>query len=339
MNAPNPAANLTADMLQEIELDLKQSLDLTKHWLPTAVEEMIRYHLGWENSADHSGKRVRPLMTLLCCQAAGGDWKSALPAASAIEWIHNFSLIHDDIQDRSEIRRGRPTVWKNWGNAQAINTGDAVFALARLTTLRLLEHEISADKVLETHRILDETSIALTRGQHLDIAFEGADRVTTDEYFEMISGKTAALLGASCQIGALLSQATEAQVEAYRSFGHNLGLAFQVIDDLLGVWGKTETTGKSTADDLRAHKKTLPIIHGLLHSSEFHRIWSAGTHREEVFIQMRQLLDEAGSQEFTTKWAQRFTDDAMGSLEAAKPLEPAAANLSSLAARLLQRVA
>lgn len=338
MNTSQLDSNQTSEMLSAIEADLHESLQLAGNWLPPLVVEMIRYHLGWEDPQEATGKRVRPLMTLLCCQAAGGEWRTILPAATAVEWTHNFSLIHDDIQDRSEIRRGRATVWKNWGDAQAINTGDALFALARLTTQRLVP-KIAPDKVLAVHRILDETSLALTRGQHLDISFEAQEHVTTDEYLEMIRGKTAALLGAACQLGALLSPAPEVEIEAYHSFGVNLGLAFQVIDDLLGVWGETETTGKSTADDLRTRKKSLPIIHGLEHSEEFHHAWSADEHNQENLNQMKKLLDDAGSREFTQRWAQQYTDKAMASLNAAKPLEPAATALSRLAARLLQRVA
>jgi geranylgeranyl diphosphate synthase type I len=338
MNVTNRETDLTSEMLNAIEADLQESLALARNWLPAAVEEMIRYHLGWEDLHEGTGKRVRPLITLLCCQAAGGDWCTIIPAAAAVEWIHNFSLVHDDIQDRSEIRRGRPTVWKKWGNAQAINTGDAIFALARLTTHRLLVGH-PPEKVLSAHRLLDETSLALTRGQHLDISFEQKEHVQPEQYLDMIGGKTAALLGAACQLGALLSPASDDEQEEYRSFGVNLGLAYQVIDDLLGIWGKTEATGKSTADDLLKRKKTLPVIYALENSDNFRRAWTTAEHSQENINHMKKWLDEAGSREFTVRWAEFYTDKAMASLDAAKPLEPGASALSELAARLLQRVA
>ncbi len=332
-------AGTNREMLAAIEAELRSILVTAGDWLEPGIEEMIVYHLGWASPEEPQGKRIRPLLTLLCCQAAGGDWQSALPAAGAIEWIHNFSLIHDDIQDQSEIRRGRPTVWKVWGGAQAINTGDAIFALSRWSTQRLLKNNFSPDTVLEVHRLLDETGLALTRGQHLDILFESTDNVTTDGYLRMIRGKTAALLKTACELGALLSPASDRQIKNYGGFGDNLGLAFQVIDDLLGIWGSSMMTGKSSADDLQTRKKTLPIIHGLAHSIEFKQTWSAEHHSEEDIASMKDLLREIGSRQFTTQWAEHHTQEAMSSLSSANPLEPAASNLSSLAARLLQRSA
>jgi geranylgeranyl diphosphate synthase type I len=332
---PDHHDEFSAELLAAIEADLHDSLDMASEILPSSIQEMISYHLGWQNSKEASGKRIRPLMTLLCCQAAGGNWEAALPAASAIEWIHNFSLIHDDIQDRSELRRGRPTVWKIWGSAQAINTGDAIFALSRLVTQRLVA---IPEKVLSVQKILDETSMALTAGQHLDISFEDTDEVTIEEYLEMISGKTAALLGAACRIGALLATNLDELIDAYASFGANLGMAFQIIDDLLGVWGVPETTGKSSVDDLQSRKKTLPVIHGLEHSSEFKRVWSTEQQGDKNISSMKQLLQETGSLDFTRKWAEHYTQASLSSLETADPLEPASTDLAGLAARLLQRI-
>ena len=333
---PVQADDLMEQMLSAIEHDLKESLEATNQWLPSGVHEMISYHLGWQETETRTGKRLRPLMTLLCCQASNGDWRQALPAAAAIEWIHNFSLLHDDIQDHSEMRRGRPTVWKIWGTAQAINTGDAIFALSRLTTLRL---NVKPEKILAVHRILDETSLALTCGQHLDISFEQMSQVTTEQYLEMIAGKTAALLGAACRLGALLSPADDQQIEHFHAFGENLGLAFQVIDDLLGVWGSSEMTGKSSADDLRNRKRTLPIIHALEHSNEFKKAWSADENSAADISTLKKWLDEAGSRDFTVAYAKHFTENATSALEAAEASQPAGGHLAALAARLLQRVA
>jgi geranylgeranyl diphosphate synthase type I len=333
---PIPDDDLVEQMRSAIESELKDSLQAAREWLPSGIREMISYHLGWQEAATVSGKRVRPLMTLLCCEASNGDWRQALPAAAAVEWVHNFSLLHDDIQDQSEMRRGRPTVWKIWGTAQAINTGDAIFALSRLTTLRL---KVSPEKILRVHRILDQTSLALTRGQHQDISFEQAPEVTIEQYLEMIAGKTAALLGAACQLGALLSPADDQQIAHFHAFGENLGLAFQVIDDMLGVWGSSEVTGKSAIDDLRSRKRTLPVIHGLEHSKEFKKAWSAGQSGGDHIALLKKWLDEVGSREFTAMFAQRYTQDATSALEAAEPSEPAGSQLSALTARLLQRVA
>ncbi len=158
---------------------------------------MLGYHLGWTNSpasagaASPTGKRVRPLLCLLCAAAAGGDWRQALPVGAALELIHNFSLIHDDIQDNSPLRRGRPTIWKLWGQAQAINAGDAMFTLAHLAPQRLLAQGVAPEVVLATLAELNFTCLELTQGQHLDMNFEQRTAVTAAEYLAMIEKKPA----------------------------------------------------------------------------------------------------------------------------------------------------
>jgi len=186
---------------------------------------MVEHHFGWRDAAAKKGKRVRPFLLLLVHEAAGGRWQQALPAAVAVELIHNFSLIHDDIQDRSETRRGRPTVWARWGKAQAINAGDALFAQA-FAVMAPLQEAFGPQRALEAMRVLAQACVALVQGQVLDLAFETRSAVT---------GR----------------------------FGETLGLAFQVWDDYLGIWGDPAKTGKSAADDLIAGKKTLPVLYGL----------------------------------------------------------------------------
>lgn len=228
--------------------------------------QTMQYHMGWlddalQPTADVRGKRLRPIFCLLCCQAAGGDWRAALPAAAAIELIHNFSLIHDDIEDESQRRRGRPAVWSRWGLAQGLNAGDAMWTVAHLAAYQLMDEGHEPALVLCLARELDETCLALCRGQYLDLAFEERHQVSYKEYMHMITGKTASLLAASCAVGAMLAGADVAQVEAYGDFGRELGLTFQIIDDLLGIWGDTQVTGKSAASDLLAKKKTLPVVY------------------------------------------------------------------------------
>ena len=172
-----------------------------------------------------------------------------LPAAAAVELVHNFSLVHDDIEDNSDKRRGRTTVWKKWGMPQGINAGDGLFVLSNLA-LTDLEAGYPAQTILRAAKILHATCLDLTRGQFLDISYEDRADLTVEDYWPMVSGKTAALLSACCQIGALLGGADEARQEAYRAFGYYLGLAFQVQDDILGIWGNEALTGKSAASDL-----------------------------------------------------------------------------------------
>ncbi|MCX6068414.1 MAG: polyprenyl synthetase family protein, partial [Chloroflexi bacterium] len=216
---------------------------------------------GWtgENAGpEATGKRIRPLLVLLASAASGGNWQSALPAAAAVELLHNFSLIHDDIQDNSDKRRGRSTVWVKWGMPQAINAGDGLFVLSNLAITDLIT-SYPAEIVVKAAQILHETCLDLTRGQYLDISYENRLDLGVEDYWPMISGKTAALLSSCCQIGALLGTSDESTLEAYRSFGHYLGLAFQVQDDILGIWGNEAVTGKSVASDLVKGKKSLPV--------------------------------------------------------------------------------
>ena len=172
---------------------------------------MLTYHMGWEGEGagpEAQGKRIRPLLVLLCAEAAGGNWRAALPAAAAVELLHNFSLIHDDIQDNSPLRRNRPTVWVKWGAAQAINAGDVLFTLAFLA-LQDLAGTLPPQNVLLASHILQETCLRLTEGQYLDMSYETRPALPLDAYWPMIGGKTSALLACCCELGALVGGAEE----------------------------------------------------------------------------------------------------------------------------------
>ena len=229
---------------------------------------MMQYHMGWLDAEFRpvqapAGKRIRPLLCLLACAAAGGEPRNAVPAAIGLELLHNFSLIHDDIEDDSPTRRHRPTVWKVFGMPQACNAGDGMFSLAHLAFHRLLERDVPAAAVLAALRIFDETCVALTEGQYLDMSFETRLSVSVDEYLSMSAGKTGALLAAAPQIGATVAGADAGVVETYRQFGAALGRAFQLQDDILGIWGDEAVTGKSAASDILAKKKTLPVLYAM----------------------------------------------------------------------------
>lgn len=330
--------DLLAAMLESIEDDLQLSIRTLKDAPYQEMSEMIEYHLGWHEASPASrGKRFRPLLTLLCCQAAGGDWRSALPAASCIELIHNFSLIHDDIQDESDLRRGHPTVWKRWGVAQAINTGDAVFVLARLAGQRLIETGIPPATSLQALTVIDQECLNLTRGQFLDLDFEKRESVSESDYTEMISGKTCALLRASAQCGAIIAGTAPQSIEYYRTYAHHLGMAFQIVDDILGIWGEAEVTGKSSEGDLRSRKKTLPVIYGLEHSPKFSQIWASERSSAGDIEGMRLALENAGADRHARQMADEATSLALRSLKSASPEEAAASELEDLATRLLAR--
>lgn len=303
---------------------------------------MIHYHMGWADADLHvahgnSGKRIRPLLCLLSCAAAGGDWQQALPAAAAIEILHNFSLVHDDIEDNSPTRRGRATLWSLWGQPQAINTGDAMFALAHLGLARLADRGVPSETVVRAWRRFDETCVDLTRGQYVDMSFETQDGVEVAEYVAMITGKTSVLVSLAAELGALIAGADESRTRHFADFGLNLGLAFQVQDDILGIWGDESVTGKSVATDIKTRKKTLPVLYGLSHSHALCELY-AGIGNDDDFVRRAvAMLDESGARLYATSEAERYTAAAISNLASARPAEPAATALRQLTDQLLRR--
>jgi geranylgeranyl diphosphate synthase, type I len=324
------------EMLEQLEGELKRSVERFDPRFYAEMHSMIAYHLGWEGNAGR-GKRVRPLLTLLCCQGAGGVWQAALPAASAVELIHNFSLLHDDIQDRSETRRGRPTVWTRWGVPQAINTGDALFVLAHLAWGALRSRGASPQTSLAAREMLENACLRLTEGQYLDMNFETESRVSQERYLEMIEGKTAALLSAATGLGACVAEASPDIVAYYAAFGRHLGLAFQILDDILGIWGDPAVTGKPAGDDLLCRKKTLPVILGLERSADLARWWDAKDGALPPLGEMQAAMEAEGVLDEVNAAAAVHTEQALAALGQAAPAAPSAAQLRGLTLSLLQR--
>jgi geranylgeranyl diphosphate synthase, type I len=256
-----------SDLLAEIEDEMRSVItEQDGHARP--LYEMLSYHLGLDEVDGPRGKRLRPLLGLLAYQALGGDYRKSLPAAAAVELGHNFSLVHDDIEDSDRERRHRPTLWALWGVPLAINAGDALFALSRLALYRLMkEEEYEPQKLLDVMRVYDETCLALCEGQYLDISFERRTDVTIDEYLEMITKKTAALIGAAVETGAMMATDDASVVAAFRRFGNDLGVAFQIADDLKGSFWRSEDSGKPEAGDIRKRKKTFPVVWALQHAA------------------------------------------------------------------------
>jgi geranylgeranyl diphosphate synthase type I len=296
---------------------------------------MLSYHLGWEGEGAGpraTGKRVRPLLVLLSCDAAAGDWREALPAASAVELVHNFSLIHDDIQDASDTRRGRPTLWARWGVAQAINAGDALFALAHLALLRL-----KADVYAQAAQLLPQTSLQLTQGQYMDLAYENRKDLSLEDYWPMVRGKTAVLMAACTRLGALVAGIQGESLEAFTSFGENLGMAFQAHDDILGTWGDESETGKSAHSDLFSGKKSLPVLYGLEHSAAFRTVWTQGVTNADAAQQLAAQLESAGAREYAETQVQQLTSQALQSLAQTGVSAEATTDLHALAQELVGR--
>jgi geranylgeranyl diphosphate synthase type I len=326
-------------MLPEIESELQRQIARLNEPHTQPFYEMLTYHMGWTGDgagAAATGKRIRPLLLLLTCAAAGGNWMDALPAAASVELVHNFSLIHDDIEDNSDKRRGRETVWVKWGLPHAVNAGDGLFALSGLAVSDL-SAKYSAKVVVRTEQLLFTTLLDLTRGQFLDMAFENRGDLTVDDYWPMVSGKTAALLSACTGIGALLGGAKEADQVIYRDFGHSLGMAFQVLDDYLGIWGDPATTGKSIASDLAAGKKSLPVLYGLGKQGPFAQRWIKGPLNPDEIPQMADELASEGGKLYTLEMADQMTDLSLASLREVAPHGDAGGALFELVQMLLAR--
>jgi geranylgeranyl diphosphate synthase type I len=304
---------------------------------------MIFYHLGWMDEnflprQERSGKRLRPLLCLLSCEASGGDWHQALPAAAAIELVHNFSLIHDDIEDNSLERRHRATVWSLWGQAQGINAGDGLSVISRFALHRLLERGVPAEKAILAFKIFDEACLKLTEGQYLDLTFENQETVSIEMYLQMIGKKTAALIECATHLGVLLGTEDEEIIESYRLLGQELGLAFQITDDILGIWGEEETTGKGVGEDIVNKKKSLPIVYALEQGDgELQEIFRRETMGPQEVKMVMRILENLGAQEHARQIANRHWQSALETLQKTGIQNHAQNRLKRLALFLIER--
>jgi geranylgeranyl diphosphate synthase, type I len=293
---------------------------------PSALNNLIRYHMGWqdENGQPHKrkgGKFIRSTLSLLGCQSVGGEVSQALPAAAALELIHNFSLIHDDIEDASYERHQQPTVWKLWGQSQAMNAGDATFTLAYLALLRLREQGIAYEKIMHCIRVITEACVDLCEGQYLDIEFERQLDVPVDDYLHMIRKKTAALMATSVYLGAYLGTEDKKLLNSLYRFGEQLGMAYQIRDDILGIWGKKENTGKRIAEDILQRKKTLPVIYGLKHSrveevKKLKNLYSQEHIQHDDVAEIVEILDRLGARDYAQRLSEQYHEQASAQLEA-----------------------
>ncbi|MET9266888.1 polyprenyl synthetase family protein [Amycolatopsis sp. NPDC004079] len=276
------------------------------------------YHLGWTDPngvpvQGNGGKAVRSALAVVSARAAGAPVEVGVPGAVAVELVHNFSLVHDDLMDGDTERRHRPTVWALWGAASAILTGDAMLALAQEVVL-----DSGSPHAVPAGRLLTETTRRLIHGQFLDVAFEQRDDVALAECVTMAAGKTGALLSASAAIGAVLAGAPAEVVDALSVFGEEIGLAFQLVDDVLGIWGDPAVTGKSVYSDLRARKKSLPITYATTHGGAAGRRlaeWLAGDDDTDL-ARIAALVDDAGGRHWATAEAARHVATAERALAA-----------------------
>ncbi|PRY37344.1 family 2 encapsulin nanocompartment cargo protein polyprenyl transferase [Umezawaea tangerina] len=304
--------------------------------MPESMRVISGYHFGWRDehgqpTGGNSGKAIRPALTLLAAEAVGSVAAAAMSAAVAVELVHNFSLLHDDVMDRDTTRRHRPTAWSVFGVNSAILAGDSMLALA-LDVLADSGHP-SAQQGM---RMISASVQGLLDGQAADMAFEERGDVDLLECVKMAEGKTGALLGCACAIGALFGGGSTQQVQELRGFGEALGLAFQFADDLLGIWGDPSVTGKPVFSDLRNRKKSLPVVAALNSGTEAGRELDTLYHSDHPLSpsdlsRAADLVDLAGGR----AWSQARADDlltrARTHLTNATPRPRAAAELDALA--------
>ena len=289
----------------------------------------FRYHLGWADrqgrfldAPQDPGKAVRPALCLFACQALGGSWERAMPAALALELVHNFSLIHDDIQDGDEMRRHKPTVWYVWGLPKALSVGNAMHAAAYETALALIEGGVPEPKALRCSSLLVESSLAMIKGQVQDLSFEDSLLIGIDAYLGMIKLKTGALITCALRMGALLATDDHAHVTAFTNYGRSLGRMFQIRDDVLGIWGDEKTTGKagrSSDNDIRRKKKSFPIVLALQNADppdrrRLEEIYSKPTLDQNDVDRVLDILESLGAQETAQYMINTEASQAMSAL-------------------------
>jgi geranylgeranyl diphosphate synthase, type I len=268
---------------------------------------MLAYHFGYPpHGPARRGKRLRPTMLMLVCQSEGGAIEHALDAAAAVELLHNYSLVHDDIEDRDEFRHGRPTLWSVYGIAQAVNTGDAMCALSFLTLMRG-KSLLGPARALEVIERLHRAHRTMCDGQSLDLQFESASHVDLVDYDVMIACKTAALFEAACALGACCAGVDAERVEEYAQVGRAYGMAFQVRDDLLGIWASADRTGKAVAGDLLRRKWSFPVAWALARPPSPAREVVATAYRSQRPLDSAEVarvveaLEELGAREAATR--------------------------------------
>ena len=311
------------------------------------LHAMMRYHVGMADAqgnavANAQGKGVRSSLCMFACEALGGDPARALPVAAAVELVHNFSLIHDDIQDGDTERRHRSTVWALWGKPKALQAGNVMRVLADIGAQRLATDRVAPAVAARCGQVLSDACLEMIEGQYLDLEFEGRADVTTADYLDMIGRKTGALIRCAMQLGALAAQDDASTVEAMARCGHYLGLLFQIRDDYLGIWGSEEETGKATGNDLRRHKNSLPLVYAWEHAGPDDRerlrvFYSKETVGDDDVESVMGLLEGLGAPEYIQRLAQEQGVMARGALDGVEFVPGAMRELSDLLEFLLTR--
>ena len=300
---------------------------------PLQLYQMLRYSMGWSDvsgnpTAATEGKALRPTLCLLACEATGTPAEMAMPAAVSLEFIHDFSLIHDEIQDLDDVRHHRPTLWVVWGKAKALVAGNALRTIADKSLHSLLEGGLSVTAALEANALLTAGYLEMIEGQYMDLHFEGRTDITLPDYMGMIARKTGALIRCSLVIGATVGTRDPEIVEAFRRCGESLGLIFQVRDDLLGVWGDEASTGKPVGADLRRKKNTFPVVYAMSESKgkdgdTLRRIYGQETVDDKDIDTALEIMEEVGARKYAEGLVSEHCERAIDALSAVE-LDPRA---------------
>lgn len=361
---PSTAVVSSIERAREVtDLLARQAVDR----LAPSVRDVVCYHLGWADAEGrpvdgNSGKGIRQTLAVLSAEAAWADASVGAPGGVAVELVHNFSLVHDDLMDGDLERRHRPTVWALWGPSVALIAGDALATLATDVLLRSTSPCAQAAALA-----LCEATAEMIAGQADDLEFEGRRMVSVEECMAMSTAKTGALLGCAASVGAILACAPETTVKALKDFGRHLGVAFQAVDDLLGIWGDPSTTGKPAGNDIQRRKKSMPIVAALgagddgakeleeLLFADFPTTagstgparatgsgpdWGPETPKpltDDQVARATWLVEACGGREWTAARAKAHLDAALGSLERARLSPVPRRALADLAVYVVER--
>ncbi len=340
---PPPLPSVFGRYQESIDSALRDRLTRTGSF----IYSMLRYAMGWSDTNGASvsapqGKALRPTLCLLTCEAVSGEYERALAPAVAIELIHNFSLIHDDIQDRDEYRRHRPTLWRVWGEARALTAGNVMRVVADSSLQGLCGDSQSLGEIVAVNRVINEASLQMIEGQYLDVAFEGRSDIGMREYIRMISRKTGALIRTPMHVGAIMGTEDSKTIERFRECGRSLGYVFQIRDDVLGIWSKETITGKPVGADIRRRKNSLPIVHAMAHANRTQKqtlgaIYAREAVRDVDVDTVLDIMDSLGTEAYANSLAAEYCERALEQLAGVEMPSGPRADIEELATFLLVR--
>ena len=347
VDAPDELDIVLPEVLRRYKAEIGAGLreSLSSDGLP--VYQMLQYAMGWSDEQGHpraatEGKALRPTLCLLACEATGGSVRGALPAAVSVELIHNFSLIHDDIQDRDETRHHRPTLWAAWGDPKALVAGNLLRVIADTALWRLVDEGFAFEKALQAAGLLTEAYLEMIEGQYMDLQYEGRRDIGIGDYLDMVSKKTGALIRCALNLGALLGTGDDRTASAFRRYGSSLGLVFQIRDDVLGIWGDEQATGKPVGADISRKKNTLPAVYAMSQArggdkQKLLHIYGQATIGDEEVSTVLEIMERTGAKAYAQDLAHEYREVALSALSAVELAPEARADVEEISDFLLTR--